>query len=255
MVCTSPNIMPVGREQLAANRKDALRHWDDQSVPVDLIATQIDEYDELVELFIAPDSSAMRQEFAYGRLLGVRGQLCRLCPVGATELLPRDSLKKWHRAESLFRDHLETHARNPAVQEVINRVEDSWITSAEVYLEMLVSQIQHAEVQRQLGLLKSIDTVAMHLAQREVFRMSNSVTIPLSNAHAVKLRMRLLALYLMLHSSYFETIFPVIQSYRETFRITDPSAYPWWFVDRRLTERQLAWTYRRLDKSELAWRF
>ena len=241
--------------KLPVSRRTALRDWDEASVPVDLIATQIDEYDELVELFIAPDSSPMRQEFAYGRLLGVRGALCRLCPVGATELLPKESLRKWHRAESLFRDHLETNARNPALQDVINRVEDAWITSAEAYMELLVSQMQHAEVQRQLGLLKSIDTVALHLAQREVFRITNSVTIPLSSAHAVKLRMRLLALYLMLHSSYFETIFPVIKSYRETFRIDDPSLYPWWFVDRRLTERQLAWTYRRLSKSELGWRF
>jgi hypothetical protein len=138
---------------------------------------------------------------------------------------------------------------------VINRVEEAWMTSAEAFMDLLVSDIQHAEVQRQLGLLQGIDSVAMHLAQREIFRVSNSVKIPVSNAHAVKLRMRLLALYLMLHSSYFETIFPVIQSYRETFRINDPSAYPWWFVDHRLTERQLAWNYRRMDTSELAWRF
>ena len=53
----------------------------------------------------------------------------------------------------------------------------------------------------------------------------------------------------------FCAAFPAIQSYRQTFRIHDPLAYPWWFVDCRLTERQLNWTHRRLPIEDLSWRF
>lgn len=255
MCSTVTRNRPTRTRSAMAGRRAALQEWDAGPVPSDLIARQIDEYDDLVEAFTSPDANAMRLEYAYGRLLGVRGALCRLCPVGATELLPAASVRKWHRAERHLRDFLESHASDNAVEDVINHVEEAWIGSVEAYMDLLVSHMHDAEVQRQLGLLKSIDTVALHLAQREVFRVTKSVTIPLSSAHAVKLRMRLLALYIVLHSSYFEAIMPVIRSYRETFRISDPSAYPWWFIDRRLTERQLAWTYRRVDRTELAWRF
>ncbi len=235
--------------------RQVLNDWDGEPVAVDLIGKLLGEYDDLVECLVAPDASALRMEYAYGRLLGVRGSLCRLCPVGATELLPRSIVSRWNHAEQLLRDYLSETARQSNVQDVVLKVEEAWVASADSYLEALVFQMRNAEIQRQLGLLKSIDTVAMHLAQREFFRRQKCLKLPLHSAHAIKLRTRLLALYMMLHSTYFETSFPVLASYRETFRIKDPAAYPWWFVDHRLTERQLAWTYHRLDSSELDWRF
>ena len=122
-------------------------------------------------------------------------------------------------------------------------------------MQTLAARLGETEIADKLGILKGIDTVGMHLAQREIFQLSDTLTLPLENAQAVKLRVRLLSLFLTLHRCGFCTAFPAIQSYRRTFRIFDPVAYPWWFVDCRLTERQLNWTYKRMPIEELTWRF
>ena len=120
---------------------------------------------------------------------------------------------------------------------------------------MVAVRLKEAEIPEQLGILKGIDTVGMHLAQREILSLSQAFEIHADNAQAVKLRVRLLSLFLTLHRDGFYHAYPAIQSYRRTFRIFDPVAYPWWFVDCHLTERQLNWTYRRMPIDDLNWRF
>jgi hypothetical protein len=251
---TSAMPMQVERPYISAKR-DALRNWDNQSIPVDLISRHVDEFEGLAKGFIDEQASEMRREFAYGRLLGSRGTLCRLCPVGATELLPSQVVRKWERAERLLRSFLESWGEDDTLRAVIMRVEEKWIASAEAYLDALMMRMKDADVESQLGLLKSIDAVALHLGQREVFRKTETLKLPMVNAHEMKLRVRLVALYIMVHASAFDASIPVIKRYRETFRICDPAAYPWWFIDFRLTDKQLAWTYRRLSGEDLTWRF
>ncbi len=169
--------------------------------------------------------------------------------------LPKKALKRWDWAETYLREYL-VHA--PQIEEVVavaRRVEDGWADSIERYVLTLSARMNETEIPDKIGILKGIDTVSLHLAQREVFALSQSLAIPLENANAVKLRVRLLSLFLTLHRCGFCQAFPAIQSYRRTFRIYDPVAYPWWFVDCRLTERQLNWTYRRIPAEDLDWRF
>ena len=215
----------------------------------------IESYAKLVEGILDPRASASGIEFAYSRLLGTRGGICRLCPLEDMGRLPRKAVKRWERAETHLRDYL---GRAPQIEEVVavaQRVEDGWAESMERYVLTLTARMRETGIPDKLGILKGIDTVSLHLAQREVFALSEHFAIPLENTNAVKLRVRLLALFLTLHRCGFCAAFPAIQSYRQTFRIHDPVAYPWWFVDCRLTERQLNWTHRRLPTKDLDWRF
>jgi hypothetical protein len=215
----------------------------------------IEGYAKLVESLLDPRASASGIEFAYSRLLGTRGGICRLCPAADMGKLPRKALRRWEWAETHLRDYL---GRAPQLQEVVTiarHVEDGWADSIERYVLTLTARMNETEIADKIGILKGIDTVSLHLAQREVFALSQSLAIPLENTNAVKLRVRLLALFLTLHRCGFCTAFPAIQSYRRTFRIHDPVAYPWWFVDCRLTERQLNWNHRRIPMTDLDWRF
>lgn len=215
----------------------------------------LDRYVKLVEDLLDPRAGVSRLEFAYSRLLGTRGALCRLCPPSEMHRLPRRALGRWEWAETHLR---ATLARAPALETiaaVARHVESGWADSIERYVLTLSARLRETETPDKLGILKGIDTVALHLAQRELFALSSSFAVPLENAQAVKLRVRLLALFLTMHRCGFRPAFPAIQSYRETFGIHDPLAYPWWFVDCRLTERQLHWTFRRVPAAELNWRF
>ena len=169
--------------------------------------------------------------------------------------LAAKTARRWEWAETHLREYLGNTLRDSSTAEVARRVEDGWADSIERYVLMLTARIEDADVPDKIGLLKGIDTVSLHLAQREVFALSERLALPLDNTHAVKLRVRLLSLFLTLHRGGFQAAYPAIQSYRRTFRIHDPLAYPWWFVDCRLTERQLNWTHRRIPAAELGWRF
>lgn len=221
----------------------------------DALEFLVEGYAKLVESLLDPRASATGIEFAYSRLLGMRGNVCRLCPVADMGRLPRKAAKRWDWAETHLRDYLGRAPQLAEVVTVAQRVEDGWAESMERYVLTLSSRLNETEIADKIGILKGIDTVSLHLAQREVFALSESLAIPLENTNAVKLRVRLLALFLTLHRCGFCAAFPAIQSYRRTFRIYDPVAYPWWFVDCRLTERQLNWTHRRLPTEELDWRF
>ena len=221
----------------------------------DALEFLIEGYARLVEGLLDPRASGSGIEFAYSRLLGTRGGICRLCRPEDMGRLPLKAIKRWDWAETHLRDYL---GRAPQLEEVVavaRRVEDGWSDSIERYVLTLTARLHETETPDKIGILKGIDTVSMHLAQREVFALSQSLAIPLENTSAVKLRIRLLALFLTLHRCGFCTAFPAIKSYRETFRIHDPLAYPWWFVDCRLTERQLNWTHRRIPIEDLNWRF
>lgn len=221
----------------------------------DALEFLIDGYAKMVESLLDPRASSAGIEFAYSRLLGMRGGICRLCPVEDMARLPKRAGHRWAWAEEHLRDYLGDASQLENVVAVARRVEGGWADSIERFVLTLSTRLGEIEISDQLGILKGIDTVGMHLAQREQFALSQTLSIPLENAQAVKLRVRLLALFLTLHRCGFCQAFPAIQSYRRTFRIYDPVAYPWWFVDCRLTERQLNWTPRRLPEAELAWRF
>ena len=221
----------------------------------DALEFLVDGYAKLVEGLLDPRASDVGIEFAYSRLLGTRGNICRLCPVDEMERLSNKVVKRWDWAETHLREYLGSAPQLAEVVAVARRVEEGWADSMERYVLTLSSRMKETDVPDKLGILKGIDTVSLHLAQREVFSLSQSFAIPLENANAVKLRVRLLSLFLTLHRCGFCQAFPAIQSYRRTFRIDNPLAYPWWFVDCRLTERQLNWTYRRIPTADLNWRF
>ena len=215
----------------------------------------VEAYAKLVEGLLDPRASAAGVEFSYSRLLGTRGGICRLCPREDMGRMSKKALKRWEWAETYLREYLGRAPQLAQVVEVARRVEEGWSDSIERYVLTLSSRMHEIETAEKIGILKGIDTVSLHLAQREAFSLSASFAIPLENANAVKLRVRLLSLFLTLHRCGFCPAFPAIQSYRRTFRIHDPVAYPWWFVDCRLTERQLNWNHRRIPVEELDWRF
>ena len=221
----------------------------------DALEALVEEYARHVEGLLHPQATPAGIEFAYSRLLGARGNICRLCPVSEMPALPRRCFRRWEWAETRLRDHFTDPLRMEELTAIAQHVEDGWASSIERYVQTLAARLGETEIADKLGILKGIDTVGMHLAQREIFQLSDTLTLPLENAQAVKLRVRLLSLFLTLHRCGFCTAFPAIQSYRRTFRIFDPVAYPWWFVDCRLTERQLNWTYKRMPIEELTWRF
>ncbi|MBV9849087.1 MAG: hypothetical protein JO250_05295 [Armatimonadetes bacterium] len=221
----------------------------------DALEMLVEEYARHVEGLLHPQASPVGIEFAYSRLLGTRGNICRLCPAAAMDGLPRRCLRRWEWAETRLRERLSDPDGMEALAQTAQRVEDGWASSIERYVTTLSARLGETEIADKLGILKGIDTVGMHLAQREIFQLSDALALPLENAQAVKLRVRLLSLFLTLHRCGFCTAFPAIQSYRRTFRIFDPVAYPWWFVDCRLTERQLNWTYKRMPVEDLTWRF
>ena len=221
----------------------------------DALEYLIEGYARLVEGLLDPRASPSGMEFSYSRFLGMRGGICRLCPLEEMGQLTKKNARRWEWAETHLRAYLGSAPQIEAVASVARRVEDCWADTMERYIIMLTAHMTETEIPDQIGILKGIDLVSLHLAQREVFTLSQSFAIPLENAQAVKLRVRLLALFLTLHRQGFCQAFPAIQSYRQTFGIHDPHAYPWWFVDCRLTERQLNWTYRRIPTADLDWRF
>ena len=255
-----PTLMKAERRQRNAEPcANMARHLHEAVGPLDMSSDAleflIEGYAKLVETLLDPRSSPSGIEFAYSRLLGMRGGICRLCPPSEMARLPRKGARRWEWAETQLREYLGKAPQIEAVVEIARRVEDGWADSIERYVLTLSSRLRETDIPDKIGILKGIDTVSLHLAQRELFALSQSFAIPLENAHAVKLRVRLLSLFLTLHRCGFCAAFPAIQSYRRTFRIYDPAAYPWWFVDCRLTERQLAWTHRRMPTDELGWRF
>jgi hypothetical protein len=221
----------------------------------DAVEAMIEEFARHVESLIDNRSDSSRIHFAYSRLLGTRGNICRICPLEGMDRISRSSLNRWDWAERTLRDYLACSQKIDELIATAQQVEEGWADSLERYVSTLVERLKDSDIKSQLGILKGIDAVGLHLAQREIFALSQTLAVPLENANAVKLRVRLVSLFLTLHRCGFEGAFPAIQSYRETFRIHDRLAYPWWFVDCRLTERQLNWTYRRMPVADFDWRF
>ncbi len=221
----------------------------------DALEFLVEGYARLVESLLDPRASASGIEFAYSRLLGTRGGICRLCRPEDMGRLPLKAVRRWDWADTHLRDFLGQAPHREEIAAVARRVEDGWADSMERYVLTLTARLHETGTPDKIGILKGIDAVSLHLAQREVFALSQTLAIPWENTSAVKLRIRLLALFLTLHRCGFCAAFPAIQSYRETFRIHDPLAYPWWFVDCRLTERQLNWTHRRIPVAHFNWRF
>jgi hypothetical protein len=249
------SLIDTPKEPCATLARRLVEHDDSAELCRDAVEAMIDEYARYVESLLDPRTGGSRIEYAYTRLLGTRGNICRICPAGETARLGKRALNRWAWAETRLRDYLGRADTLPKLISIAQRAEDAWADSMERYVVTLTTRLKDADVPDKLGILKGVDTVGMHLAQREIFELSHTLAIPLENANAVKLRVRLLALFLTIHRLGFCQAFPAIQSYRRTFRINDPDAYPWWFVDCRLNERQLNWTYRRMPEKDLDWRF
>jgi hypothetical protein len=239
-----------------ANMSRTLRDEEDcHEFSRDAVEAMIEEYGKHVESLLDPRAGHSRIEYAYSRLLGSRGNICRLCPTSEMNKLDKKAVQRWSWAETQLRNYLGSRETLPRLIDIAQRVEQGWADSMERYITTLSARLGDCDIPDKLGILKGIDTVGMHLAQREIFELSHTLAIPLENTNAVKLRVRLLALFLTLHRCRFSHAYPAIQSYRRTFRIHDPVAYPWWFVDCRLTERQLNWTYKRMPVENFDWRF
>jgi hypothetical protein len=221
----------------------------------DVATSLVVDYSNLVWQLTSPNLSAMSAEFAYGRLLGVRGSLCRICPASYHDLLEDDTVHTWRTAERHLYDFFNGESKNEILIGVAKAVEERWTTCVEAFLALMSAKVVSGEVRDQIGLLRGIDSIALHLAQRELFRWSEYFNVSTGNAQAVKLRIRLFSLFLATQRMDFGSSYVAIRSYRETFGILDRQAYPWWFVDTDLTERQMNWTYRRLKIENLGWRF
>jgi len=224
-------------------------------VPPDVFAALANEYSELVDTLSSDNASFGLREHVYGRVLGVRGSLCRLCPVDAVNGLDRETQELWQKSEAQLRDFAASADGIAVLTEIAESVEERWSESVDRFVAAIAGSRLEDSVASHLGLLKAIDSMALHLAQRDIFLRENTMSVPMSSTTSTKIRVRLIAMLLVLHRKRFESSVPAIRSYRETFRIDDPKAFPWWFVDAKLTERHLNWTYRRLVASDYGWRF
>ena len=117
-------------------------------------------------------------EYSYSRLLGTRGAACRLCPREDMGRLSKKAVKRWEWAETYLREYLGQAPQHAEVVEVARRVEDGWADSIERYVLTLSSRMHETETAEKIGILKGIDTVSLHLAQREAFALSAVVRHP-----------------------------------------------------------------------------
>jgi hypothetical protein len=221
----------------------------------DVATTLVSEYADLVRQLTDPNIPELSAEFAYSRLLGVRGSLCRICPASFTELLSPKTIDRWRSAEKRLSEYFWDLNGDEALHIIARRIEERWTANVEAFLRSMSMRVSTGDLADQIGMLRAIDAIALHLAQRELFRWSGYFNVPSGNTQAVKLRIRLVSLYLCTQRHDFGSSYPAIRSYRETFGISDRHAYPWWFVDCDLTERQMNWTHRRLCGNGLDWRF
>ena len=250
--------MGIGLMELSAvNNQSGGSRTDSQeySFARDVAETLISEYATLVVKLSSPHESAISAEFAYERLLGARGALCRICPPSLMHLLYPSSLDLWRDSERKLAVYFEELDKDSSLFEIARKVEDRWTSNVERFVQVMSAKALAGELRDQIGMLRGIDSIALHLAQRELFRWSEYFNVPNGNAQALKLRIRLFSLYISTQRQSFGSSYLAIRSYRETFGILDRQAYPWWFVDCDLTERQMNWTYRRLSSENLGWRF
>jgi hypothetical protein len=164
-------------------------------------------------------------------------------------------MRVWRRSEEQLRSFAGSDDGIAVLTDIAEEVEERWAESVDKFVAAIAGSRLEDSIPSHLGLLKAIDSMALHLAQRDIFLRENTMTVPMSSTTSTKIRVRLIAMLLVLHRNRFEPSVPAIRSYRETFRIDDPRAFPWWFVDAKLTERHLNWTYRRLIPSDYGWRF
>ncbi|HEY3331182.1 MAG TPA: hypothetical protein VGK19_14230 [Capsulimonadaceae bacterium] len=249
-------ITSGGRSQYSGDSEiteNSARHA--SYIPPDVFAALANEYSELVDTLASDNASDGLREHVYGRVLGVRGALCRLCPVDANPALDPPTFRLWKKSEEQLRDFAATEEGLRVLTEIADSVEERWSESVDRFVAAIAGSRLEDSVPSHLGLLKAIDSMALHLAQRDIFLREHTLPVPMSSTTSTKIRVRLIAMLLVLHKKRFEPSVPAIRSYRETFRIDDPKAFPWWFVDAKLTEKHLNWTYRRLIASDYGWRF
>ena len=228
---------------------------DEDYFAADVVSTLVTDYSILVAALTDPKTSQNGLELAYGRVLGTRGALCRLCPSRQIWTLRSQIVREWRRTEERLRDYFAANNLGGPLWNAASRVENRWDECAGRLVLAAASGSLESEIAAHLGYLKAVDALALHLGQRDIFMRSGSLSIPIPNPFDAKVRMRLISMLLALNRSWFAESFPAIRSYRSTFSIDDPGLYPWWFVDARITERQAMWTYRRLAAAEFDWRF
>jgi hypothetical protein len=221
----------------------------------DVVATVVSDYAIFVAALTDSKTSSHGLELAYGRVLGIRGTLCRMCPSRLIWMLKAPIVRDWRRAEERLRESLAAARAGGSLWQTADVVETRWDVCAERLVYAAASGVLEKDIASHLGYLKAVDALALHMGQREIFIRSGSFKMPFPNPNGTKMRMRLISLHLALNSTWFARSVPAIRSFRETFGIGDPALYPWWFLDRKLTEHQSNWTHRRLASAEFGWRF
>ena len=91
----------------------------------DALEVLVEEYARHVEGLLHPKATPAGIEFAYSRLLGARGNICRLCPVSEMPALPRRCVRRWEWAETRLRDHFT----DPLRMEELAASRSTWRTA------------------------------------------------------------------------------------------------------------------------------
>ena len=142
----------------------------------DAVEAMIDEYAKHIESLLDPRAGHSRIEYAYSRLLGARGNICRLCPPDEMTKLDKKAIQRWSWAETHLRDYLGGSDTLPKLIDIAQHVEQGWAESMERYITTLSVRLGDCGIPDKLGILKGIDTVGMHLAQRETARQRGCST-------------------------------------------------------------------------------
>src|SRR3569833_2278964 len=103
----------------------------------DAVEAMIEEYAKHVESLLDPRAGHSRIEYAYSRLLGARGNICRICPPSDMTKLDKKAIQRWSRAESQLRDYLGSTDTLPKLIDIAQRVELGWADSMERYITTL----------------------------------------------------------------------------------------------------------------------
>lgn len=114
-------------ENMARN----LREQEISELSHDAVEAMIDEYARHVESLLDDRAGHSRIEYAYSRLLGSRGNICRICPPGEMDKLDKRAIQRWSWAESHLRNYLGSADTLPKLITIAQRVEQGWADSME----------------------------------------------------------------------------------------------------------------------------
>jgi hypothetical protein len=220
----------------------------------DVVAHLVRDYAHWVDIFTDISTSGNMLLHAYSEILRIRGALCRACPPDYSMYVDKRIAHLWRRTESRLHEYAVNSSGQLVLRNLGRQVERGWEPASLNFMRLLANGHVDDDIQSQLGILKAIDVIGLHLAQRDIFFREEDRSPAPQMVSSAKLRMRLISMLLSLNKQTFKKSAHAIRSYREAFGIDDAHAYPWWFIDTKLTEKQLNWTYRRMSEINYGWR-